>query len=151
MPTSLHLAQYRGTLAENPAAMLFDRLICWRTKSRWSHSELVFDHAPVGASLCWSSSILDKGVRPKMIDLHSGRWDVYPLHCSSAEIDRALEWFQAHVGKPYDYLGAAGFALPLPVHFGFAWYCSEAVAAALGIQDREWMSPQRLAELLTIT
>ena len=150
MNPTLHLALYRGTRAENPAALVFDRLICWRTKSRWSHAELVLDHHPSGPSLCASSSIRDDGVRTKLINLNSGRWDVYPL---PAGIDAAAahRWFEQKNGRPYDILGVLGFVLPLPIHWGAAWYCSEAVAAAIGVQNRVWISPQRLAQLVGVT
>ncbi len=149
--TTLHLALYRGTRAENPGALFFDRLICWRTGSRWSHAELVFDHQPVGPSVCASSSIRDGGVRTKLINLHSGRWDVVPLPgFDDASARRAQLWFVINKGRPYDWLGILGYALPVPLQWSRAWYCSEAVAAALGIGRRRWMSPQKLAEALEV-
>lgn len=150
MDATLHLALYRGLRRENPAALFFDRLICWRTRSRWSHAELVLVHHADGPSLCASSSVRDGGVRSKMINLHTGRWDVYPLQITDEKSQEAAAWFERNLGKPYDYLGIFGFTLPVPLHAGWAWYCSEAIAKALGIEDRAWMSPQRLSEALGI-
>ncbi|HYF18683.1 MAG TPA: hypothetical protein VEA40_12515 [Ramlibacter sp.] len=132
------LAFYLGTRAENPKARLFDQLVCaWpRSAGRFSHVELV---GPDG--VCFSSSKRDGGVRGKRIDLASGRW-VLARHAGDER--RALEWFFRHHGEPYDTAGLLGFVLPWRTQDRRAWFCSEAVAAALGL-PRSWeLSPNHL-------
>lgn len=103
--------------------------VCVATRSPYSHCELVI------GGVCWSASARDGGVRGKVIDLQSGRWDVFPIEGDEAA---ALAWFLAHKGQRYDWAGVARFALPFLPNSADRWFCSEALAAALG---RPW--PER--------
>lgn len=137
------LAFYKGTLAENPKARLFDRLVCaWpRSRGRFSHAELV-EVLEEGWGACWSSSARDGGVRCKRIDLASGRWVLVWL--PGVPLQPALEWFRNHKGEPYDYPGILGYVLPLVKQWRAWWYCSEACAAALGVFADTHIPPSRL-------
>lgn len=97
------------------------------TWSRWSHAELVID------GVCWSSSARDGGVRSKVIDLTTGRWDVIELDLSDVEIGRALAWFLKHDGEGYDYLNIGRFVLPFLGHDRDRWVCFESIGSALGM------------------
>lgn len=97
--------------------------VCVATRSPYSHCELVI------GGVCWSASARDGGVRGKVIDLQSGRWDVFPIEGDEAA---ALAWFRAHDGQRYDWAGVARFALPFLPNGSDRWFCSEALAAALG-------------------
>lgn len=96
------------------------RLWTW---SKWSHAELVID------GVCYSSSSRDGGVRSKVIDLDSGRWDVVPI-----EIDEtsALAWFMGNDGDKYDWAGIWRFVLPFLPHGKRRWFCFEAIGQSLG-------------------
>lgn len=138
------LAFYKGTRAENPHAKLFDRLVCWRTRGRFSHCEIVGDRRPDGLHMCMSSSFRDGGVRIKAIDLASGRWDLVQI---DADSQPAAQWFAAHIGQPYDAFSLLGWVLPWRVSDRRTWFCSEACAASLGI-PRSWeISPNDLYRL----
>jgi hypothetical protein len=127
------IALYRG-----PASHWWDRFrdacVCVWTFSRYSHAELVID------GVCYSSSPRDGGVRGKQIDLKSGRWDVYPV---TIDVARAQRWYLEHYGQPYDWTGAARFALPFLKHRPQKWFCFESVAAAIGLpRPHRWAGRQ---------
>jgi hypothetical protein len=136
------LAFYKGTLAENDHAKLFDRAVCWRTGGRFSHVEIVLGPIPGSRlSLCMSSSVRDSGVRIKGIDLTTGRWELVQIEGNSAD---TLLWFTEHLGQPYDALGLLVWVFPWRLEDRSAWFCSEACAAALGL-PRSWsISPNDL-------
>lgn len=141
----MQLAMYKG-----PATECLHKIghvgTCLVTRSIYSHCELVFgDTLTSGHSLCASSSMRDKGVRFKQINLASGRWDVYPLAYDREAEAYAYDWFVKHQGMPYDHLGLAWFVLPIdgfndPARF----VCSEAIAAALRMRKPHKFHPQRL-------
>lgn len=131
----MQIAFYKGP-AKGLVNKLGRLLVCVGTLSRYSHCELVIQ------GVCYSASARDGGVRAKQIDLRSGHWDVLPV--LGADADAALAWFEAHRGQPYDWVGVLRFALPfLPQRQG-KWFCSEAVAAALGHTDTAGVTPGAL-------
>lgn len=113
-------------------------LVCWWTKSIYSHCELLI------AGTCYSSSNRDGGVRSKVIDLTSGRWDLFEVDGDELA---ALAWFQRHMGELYDHLGVARFVLPFLPHFLLRWFCSEACAAALRWADAHLVKPGDFARV----
>lgn len=130
----VQLAFYRG-----PATKPWDRFRHWCvrawTNSKWSHVELVID------GICHSSSPRDGGVRAKVIDLRSGKWDVIDIQADTA---RALQWFKDHDGQDYDWAGIARFVLPLLPHNDDQWFCFESVSAALGLENPHKMTANKL-------
>lgn len=135
----LQLALYKG-----PASTLRNKLghwlVCTLTLSPYSHVELVID------GVCWSASYRDGGVRPAIIDLTSGHWDVFPIF---GDRDKALEWFGAHAGAAYDWPGMLRVcpALRWLPRRGKKFFCSEAVGAALGHPDPETLSPVNVLDV----
>lgn len=156
----MRLASYKG-----PASGLLHRSSHWlithlKPKSwapyvpaDYSHNELVFEIDDNGVANCASSSARDGGVRFKLIDIHSGRWDVKPLpQYDDAATIRAQLWFVMHAGEGYDYMGVAAFIKTFSAvvrERWDRWFCSEAIAAALGLPDPASLSPQELADVLT--
>ena len=68
-----------------------------------------------------------KWIRKDVLLRNPDRWDVYWLYVSD---ERALEMrarANGQAGKPYDWLGIIGFALPVAVNNKKKWYCSEVV------------------------
>jgi len=120
------LAFYKGPPTDDLAHILGHYGIRVWTWSRWSHAELVID------GLCWSSSARDGGVRSKVIDLASGRWDVVEIDIPDWQLQRALEWFLLHDGDGYDYLNIGRFVLPPLGQDRSRWICFESIGAALG-------------------
>lgn len=138
---TLKAAFYRGT--RPGIAGIYNRIVRWWTRSEFSHVELV-----LSTGRAWSASFADGGVRNKLIDFDSANWLVIDL---PLELEQAAEaWFRAHRGAKYDLLGNLQFVLsPIP-HSQGRWFCSEAVAAALGIPDPWRYSPGTLASALTL-
>lgn len=134
-------AFYKGT--RPGLAGIYSRVVRWWTKSDYSHVELVLANRRA-----WSSSFEDGGVRAKLIDFDPARWDLVDL--PPALEQAAVAWFEAHRGAGYDLVGNLQFVLsPIP-HSRRRWFCSEAVAAALGIPDPWRYSPGTLASALTL-
>lgn len=131
----MQLAFYKGRHRGLPG--WFDAAVRWWTRGPYSHVELVLDDGT-----CWSSSARDGGVRTKAIDLGSGNWDLVPVVQDAAA---ARAWFAAHAGAGYDYLGLFGFVWRRSYGAGSRWFCSEAVAAALGYRDAWRFDPNTLA------
>ena len=133
----MQIAFYKG-----PATGLVNKLgrllVCLGTLSRYSHCELVIQ------GVCYSASARDGGVRGKVIDLASGHWDVVDVPGDEAV---ALAWFHAHMGEAYDWMGVLRFALPFLRQRPRKWFCSEAVAEALGVAGSAGVSPGDLWEV----
>jgi len=135
----MRIAFYKGT---DPGVLgLADRFVRWFMRGKYSHVELVFSD---GVSA--SSSGADGGVRFKTIDLTPDDWDVFTLHGPDESTTR--QWFTDHHGQPYDWLGDFGFVWrPTPTEKG-KWFCSEAVAAALGFPEPWRFDPNALASAI---
>jgi len=134
-------AFYRGT--RPGLAGIYSRVVRWWTKSPYSHVELV-----LSSGRAWSSSFEDGGVRSKLIDFDPARWDLVDL--PPALEHAAVAWFEAHRGAGYDLVGNLQFVISPVPHSRRRWFCSEAVAAALGIPDPWRYSPGALASTLTL-
>ena len=135
----LELALYKGP----PSYLLHiisHNLIKLRTLSKYSHAELVID------GICWSSSARDHGVRAKVIDLNSGRWDVFRLTDDPEVKQKALNWFLANEGRPYDYRNIVRYLLPIVGHNKKQYVCFEACGAALGISNPHKLTADTLLE-----
>lgn len=138
-------AMYKGRKAENPKAKLFDIAVThWpRTAGRFSHGEWL---APNG--LCYSSSFRDGGVRHKYVDVRSGRWVLYTVPATQAEIDAHYQWFFDHRDDKYDVASLAGFVLPWRVSDSKRVFCTECHAACRGLEEPRLWHPNRFAGLL---
>lgn len=135
----MQIAFYKGTSAAYFG--LYNRLVRWWTRGPYSHVEIVFSDG-----LSASSSFQDGGVRFKRIDYDARKWDMVAL--PQAEEQAVRQWFAAHVGEEYDVLGNAGFVIDALNDGKRRWFCSEAVAAALGIPEPWRFHPNSLASVL---
>jgi uncharacterized protein YycO len=125
----MKVAFYKGT--RPGLSGIVNRLIRGRTNSVYSHCELVV--APIDKTyLCASSSFEDKGVRFATIALDPARWDVVEFAISRQAEDAAIEWFNDHLGQPYD-LAAIFGSMFRRGHREGHWDCSESIGTALGI------------------
>lgn len=127
----MKLALYKGTRPGLPG--VYNRLVRWWTASPYSHCELVFSDG-----MCASSSWLDGGVRMKRIDFDPANWDVIDI---KGDEGRAREWFANHDMDGYDMLGLFGFVWRRGIQDKGKWFCSEAIAEALGIKDSWRIDP----------
>ncbi len=131
----LQIAFYKGK------KKILNKLIAWWTKGDYSHVELVIN------GVCYSSSMQDGGVRKKQIDLdNSQNWDVFQLN--GFDQQAAYNWFEANLGKGYDYIGLVHFVFPSVYHNENRFFCSEAIAKSLGIPEARSLSPNSLFTLL---
>lgn len=118
----------------------FDRLIQWWTKGNYSHVELVVD------GFWMSSSRPDGGIRTKMIDPKPENWDMVEIPW--ADVDRAVAWFRENDGKLYDTRGLLGFAFRVVSDQKAKYFCSEAVATALGFDEAWRLDPNTFAAVV---
>lgn len=80
-----------------------------------------------------------------MIDLESGRWDLIGLPgFDEPARQRALAWFARHNAAQYDYLGLIDFVPHWDMQDKRRFFCSEAIADALGLARPGLYSPQGL-------
>jgi hypothetical protein len=115
------------------------RLICWWTGSIYSHCELV------AGGVCYSSSIMDKGVRAKVIDLDPEKWDLIDLPWT--DTGAVLDYFKATDSNTYGW-----FSMIFSQLFNRnqsdsdSQFCSEWCAAALGLPNSSTYSPKTLGD-----
>lgn len=128
------LALYKGS------GQIGNAVIRWWTGSQYSHCELVVD------GWCYSSSVMDKGVRRKLIDLDSGHWDLIELPWAAAEFVRDYFDKTDHLGYGWGALVTSQF-LNLGIGYADSQFCSEWCANALHIPNASAYSPQTLLEL----
>ena len=101
--------------------------------NKYSHTEIQIN------GMCFSSSVRDGGVRPKAINLLSGKWDYIELPKEYEE--KALEVFFKKQGNKYDWFGALGFGLPFLKQDTNKEYCFEINAEMLGLDNSKMHSP----------
>lgn len=78
----------------------------------------------------------------KVIDIHSGRWDLYPL--AKADKAQALAWFAQHEGAHYDWPGIVAWVVPLVRNHPDRYVCFEAIGEMLGIANPHRLSARKL-------
>lgn len=137
----LRAAFYKGTRPGIPG--LYNRLVRWFERGQYSHSELVFSDG-----MSASASYMDGGVRFKSIAYDSARWDFIDLPPDREAAAR--EWFEKYKGEGYDVMGNVRFMFGWIADGGDKWFCSEAMAAALGIKDPFRYGPNILYSTLQL-
>lgn len=132
---SVQYAMFKGK------GMVGNALVRWWKRSIYSHCELVVD------GVCYSSSVMDGGVRRKQIDLKPENWDL--IEIPWADKQAVLKYFDQTEGQRYSWLAliasqffAAEYDEPK------ASFCSEWCAAALGIPTPQIYSPEALGRLI---
>jgi len=128
------LAMYKGR------GQIGNAFIRWWTGSQYSHCELVV------AGWSYSSSMMDKGVRRKLIDHADGKWDLIELPWADENLIRS--YFYETDANQYGWLGLIRSQL---FNRGRAQdgaqFCSEWCANALGLPNAPSYSPASLAKL----
>jgi|SRR5690554_2397236 len=129
---TVRLAMYKGKGGP------FNALVRWWTGSDYSHCEL-----EVGG-VCYSSSLMDGGVRGKIIDLGSGNWDLVDLAWADADLILAHFHRTAHIRYGLTSLIVNQLLNRNRPDEG-AQFCSEWCAAALGLPAPSSLSPATLS------
>lgn len=116
------------------------RIILWWSGSKYSHCELLVD------GYCYSSSVMDKGVRRKIIDLAPDKWDLIELPWASADDVRHYFALTDHYRYGWPSLITSQLLnLNRPVKG--AEFCSEWCAKAVGLPNASSYSPGSMGEL----
>jgi uncharacterized protein YycO len=126
---------------------LFSRAVKWWTRGPFWHCELIVDQFGGHASVM-SSSLSDGGVRASVIRLNDD-WEVVDVPATPEQRERALLWFAAHNGEPYDIRGLFGFVVRRIKGEKGKWFCSESIAAAFGYEDPWRFDPNTLYTMLS--
>lgn len=130
----VQLAMYKGR------GQIGNAFIRWWTGSQYSHCELVAD------GWCYSSSVMDKGVRRKLIDIKPDHWDVIELLWTDSE--RVRDYFAQTDDDTYGWLGLIRSQLFNRSRAQRnAQFCSEWCANALGLPNAPSYSPASLGRL----
>ena len=126
-----------------------DRAIQAATGGPYSHVELIAGVAGGGDTVrCLSSSWRDGGVRAKVITLHPDRWDFVTIDTPA---NPAVAFIEKQIGRRYDILGALACPfLPSRLWGPRRWFCSELVAASLGLRRAHRYDPTDLYRVLTL-
>ena len=133
----VQLAMYKGK------GKVGNALIRWWTSSPYSHCELVVN------GVCYSSSLMDGGVRAKAIALNPDHWDLFELPDSLAT--QILDYFEKTKGQKYSWLDLIrSQVFNANLDEEDAAFCSDWCAAALGIPNPTLYSPRTLNELVSI-
>jgi hypothetical protein len=128
------LAIYKGK------GRIGNAIVRWWKRSKYSHCELVIQ------GLCFSSSVMDGGVRAKQIDLKPEHWDLIDLPWADESF--AFDYFLKTNGEPYSWAGIFWSQV-----FGREYdepkaaFCSDWCAAALKIPSSTIYSPESLGKL----
>ena len=128
-------------------AGIYNRLVRLVDGGPYSHAELVFSDG------MWaSSSYMDGGVRFKYpAEMSPEKWDVFELDPTRFDEATARAWFIKNNGAPYDIAGNLKFVWHWWPASRTRWFCTSALAAALGVQPIAkpwWYGPAKLAAVL---
>lgn len=106
-----------------------DKIIRWRTKSIYSHAELIFDDNDL-----WFSSSPSSGVRflSRVNPTEPADWDYIYIPASEKIEKEAYLAAREIEGKKYDWIGAIfGVGLKTKLENPKRFFCCEAIAYAL--------------------
>jgi hypothetical protein len=125
---------------------LLDRAIRWWMRGSYAHVEAVIADNGDGTYLC-ASSVPGTGVRIANIALPASDWDIVD---GPGDVAGARAWFEARVGKAYDYLGLLGFVLrPATIDVRDKYWCSEACLLAIGYAGAWREDPNSMYDFIT--
>ena len=124
---------------------IFNRLVSWWLRGNYSHCELVLSTNSLERSECVSSSFMDGGVRTKYMTLNPEHWDFVDVQANEAFV---RSWLAYHEEDRYDVLGLLGFVWRRESGHQDKWFCSEAIAEALGLNESWRYKPNGLAAVL---
>lgn len=136
----MKIALYKGTLSGWRGWI--SRLVRFADRGPYSHCEVVFSDG-----MCASASWLDGGVRFKKINFNPDHWDFIDIGSGWPSETLVRDWFEQRKGNRYDLPGSLGVVFRPFRQRQHRWFCSEAVAASLGISEAWRISPNMLAAL----
>lgn len=131
----MQVAFYKGR------TRLFNRVVSWYLAGPYSHCELILSTDANGYATCASASYMDGGVRVKTMRLDPEHWDIVDVPDAYLS---ARMWLTQHEDDRYDILGLLGFVWRRQTGDQDKWFCSEAVAAMLGMSQPWRYDPMTL-------
>jgi hypothetical protein len=136
----MQIAFYKGR------SRIFNRFVSWWTSGTYSHCEAVFElgHGLSGPVLCWSSSWMDGGVRPKVMVLDPEHWDV--IDVPAFDEATVLHWFLEHDRDGYDAIGLLSTSSPIR-QSQRRWFCNEAIGTAGGLKEAWRFNPNSFVRI----
>lgn len=119
-------------------------IIRWWTRGPYSHTEVILSEV-AGTYLCYSSHSPDGGIRGKWRRLHLDDWDIVEVDADPGVVEK---WYLDRKGCKYDWWGLIGFAFRPDDYDRNKYFCSEANAASLGINQAWRLSPNGLKPII---
>ena len=126
---TVYVASYKGK------GKLFNWVIRWLDSTVYSHTEIALLPFSEKSWLCCSSSMMDGGVRFKVIDIESGNWDLINFEVTQEKQDEMISFCaKSVVGKvKYDYLGMLGAGFIGLREHKKKDFCNEFVGKVMGL------------------
>jgi hypothetical protein len=133
----IYLASHKGK--SKGFNRCIERVICWATRSEYSHTEICVGNPFDGVVLCVSSVDAEGGVRGVRMQLSPADWDIVAMPWVS---ERSVKDFLTqHHGCKYDFIGCVRSVLPfVSREHPEKWFCSEVAGTIIGIKDA-WRFP----------
>ena len=136
---AFQVALYKGTRPGLPG--IYNRAVRAWERGPYSHCEMIFSDG-----MAASSSFEDGGVRFKSIQFDTDRWDFISLPADQER--RARYWFHDHESEGYNLMGNLNHIIGFISGSKDKSFCSESVAASLGISEAWRYGPNTLASIL---
>jgi hypothetical protein len=121
----------------------------WWTNGPYSHAEVITKTDDAGRYYCYSSTIKEHGVRGEWRVLPEAEWDFVDV---DYDPDRVISWFEERIkqGFGYDLAGLLGFVFRRDDYSKDKYFCSEAVAASIGIREAWRYDPNALRPIIDL-
>ena len=153
----LALYKHKRSWLKEPLKALADAVTRFCTKGKYSHCEIAAEHTEfirgqhyehITGYDCYSSSVLDGGVRCKQIDVSdNAKWDLIPLNVTEEQIK---SYFNRTLGCKYDWWGALGIVLGIKQKRS-KYFCSEWCFNTIYDSEEGWrFSPNQLAAIAMV-
>jgi len=133
------LAFYRGK------GNWVNALIRLWTRGPYSHTEVITKSEGPNLHYCHSADRPDKGVRSKWRLLDVDEWDFVEVDADPVAVE---QWYAERLHCGYDFLGLLGFVFRPETGDKNKYFCSEANAASIGINEAWRLDPNTLKPII---
>jgi len=116
-----------------------DKAICFFTRSKYSHVEMIVGPLNGTSGMSISSSGRNGGVKERKINFNPERWDIVEVPWGP---DDAVNVLRGELDKPYDFFGILfSQFFNARLHSKSRWFCSEICAYGLNMSEPHRYSP----------
>jgi hypothetical protein len=123
---------------------LVNALIRLWTRGPYSHTEVITTQNG-SLSYCYSADRPDKGIRGKWRLLDAAEWDFVQVDADPVAV---AQWYEDRIGCGYDFMGLLGFVWRPETGSKNKYFCSEANAASIGINEAWRLDPNTLKPII---